>query len=62
MRRAPGALALAAALAALLADDPCRIRLGENAARDARERFDVERQVDAHLALYEDVVRPRSDG
>jgi glycosyltransferase involved in cell wall biosynthesis len=48
--------ALAVALADLVADAPRRRRLGENAARDARERFDLERQVDAHLALYDEVT------
>jgi hypothetical protein len=36
----------------LLLDEALRAALGGNAARDARERFDVERQADAHLALF----------
>jgi len=44
--------ALAAALDRLLADPERRERMGAAAARDARERFSLERAVDAYLELY----------
>ena len=40
------------AVVALLKDDIVRNRLSENAARDARERFDLDRQVEAYLEWY----------
>jgi glycosyltransferase involved in cell wall biosynthesis len=40
----------------LLNDDPLRRRMGENAARDARERFDLRRQVDSYLEWYEKIL------
>ncbi len=48
--------ALAEALGTLLADDEARRRMGEHAARRARERFTVERMVDDVLAIYRDVL------
>lgn len=47
--------AMAGAIERLLGDRPLRERLGANAAADARARFDVERQADAHLSWYEEV-------
>jgi glycosyltransferase involved in cell wall biosynthesis len=51
--RDPGALA--AAILRLLADDALRRRLSENAARDAKARFDKTRMVADYLAWYEDI-------
>jgi len=48
---------MAAALARLASDGTLLARLGENARRDAVERFDVDRQVDAYLAWYEAKVQ-----
>jgi glycosyltransferase involved in cell wall biosynthesis len=55
----PPADAEAMALAAvrLLEDERLRVQLGENAARDARRRFDLETQVDAYLAWYRETCR-----
>lgn len=48
------------ALAGLLTHDSIRERMGHNAARDARQRFDLERQVDEYLTWYEQLIqRPR---
>jgi len=44
--------ALAAAIESLIGDPVLRGRLAAAGARDARERFSLERQVDAYLALY----------
>jgi glycosyltransferase involved in cell wall biosynthesis len=53
----PGdAEALAAALARLLADPAMRNQLGEKAACDARERFDVNRQCEHYLAWYSEIL------
>jgi glycosyltransferase involved in cell wall biosynthesis len=46
--------ALAAAVELLLGDPERRTRMGAAAEADARERFSLERQVDAYLALYAD--------
>ncbi len=45
----------------MLASNPelCR-RLGENAAADARRRFDLEAQIDAYLAWFAEIVAVRS--
>ena len=54
---APGqASPLAAGLLALLSDDALRHRLGENAARDAAERFNITREAQAYLAWYQEIV------
>jgi glycosyltransferase involved in cell wall biosynthesis len=50
----PGSLAHA--LHRLAGDDSMRLRMGENAARDARRRFDMKRQADDYLHWYEDVL------
>ncbi len=44
--------AMAAAIALLLNDEVLRRRLGANAAHDARQRFDLTRQVNEYLAWY----------
>lgn len=46
---------LAVRIEQLLRDDSLRLRLSQNAAKDARERFDLERQVDAYLDWYEEI-------
>ena len=48
--------ALAAALAHLLGDEPLRRRLGGNAARDARDRFDVNAQCEQYLRWYREIL------
>jgi glycosyltransferase involved in cell wall biosynthesis len=53
--------AMAGAIERLLGDEPLRLRLGENAARDARDRFDLRRHVDEHLAWYEEILRDRAE-
>jgi glycosyltransferase involved in cell wall biosynthesis len=50
------ASAMAEAIVALLTDDKLRLRLGQNAAIDARRRFALERQVDAYLKFYEHAI------
>lgn len=47
--------AMGEVVVALLKDDTIRNRLGENAARDARERFDLDREVQAYLKWYESI-------
>lgn len=47
---------MADAVVALLANDASRRRLGDNAAQDARARFDFERQVETYLAWYGAVI------
>ena len=44
--------AMAAGLQRLLDNEPLRLQLGHNAARDARQRFDLERQAQDYLAWY----------
>jgi glycosyltransferase involved in cell wall biosynthesis len=48
--------AMATAIGRLLADDELRSKLGETAARVARQRFDLERQIDAYLDWYAELV------
>jgi glycosyltransferase involved in cell wall biosynthesis len=48
--------AMAAAIERLLTNDPLRARLGQNAAADARARFDLNRQVDDFLCWYAELV------
>jgi glycosyltransferase involved in cell wall biosynthesis len=56
----PGdASALAAAIESLLADPSRRERMSTAAAADARARFSVDRQVDAYVALYEELTAAR---
>ena len=51
--------AMAEAILALLTNTRLRRRLGDNAARDARERFDLGRQVDDYLKWYSEIVDRR---
>jgi glycosyltransferase involved in cell wall biosynthesis len=53
--------AMAAVIERLLGDEPLRLHLGENAARDARDRFDLRRHVDDHLAWYEEILQDRAE-
>ncbi len=54
---APGdAAGMSAAAAAILGDDALRARLGANAARDAAERFDLERQLDDTIDWYREII------
>ncbi len=41
----------------LLQDEPLRRRMGENAASDAVQRFDLQRQADDYLKWYEELLR-----
>ena len=52
--------AMAECILQLLRDDSLRRQLGENAARDARERFDLNRQAEDYLAWYRDIVEARA--
>jgi glycosyltransferase involved in cell wall biosynthesis len=47
--------AMANAVERLLNDDPARTALGDAAARMVAERFTLDRQVDAYLALYREI-------
>ena len=49
--------ALAAAILKMAADEPLRRRLGEGAARRARDVFGLDRMVDRTVDVYEEVVR-----
>lgn len=51
------AAGMAAAAAALLADDELRARLGRNAARDAAVRFRLDEQLDVTLEWYAEAIR-----
>lgn len=60
---APGdAAAMAAATAKLLRDAGLRRALGENAARDAAQRFALEREVDDYLAWFAEILESRRGG
>jgi glycosyltransferase involved in cell wall biosynthesis len=50
------ASAMAAGLVRLLKDDDLRASLGENAARDARNRFALTRHIDTHLDWYSEII------
>lgn len=52
--------AMAVALETLLADEPRRRRLGEHAAREARQRFDLHRQVADYLNWYRQILAAES--
>ena len=41
----------------LLTNDVLRKRLGENAVKDAKQRFDLEPQVETYLGWYQDIVK-----
>jgi glycosyltransferase involved in cell wall biosynthesis len=51
------AVGMAAAIESLVGDDRLRGWLGENAVRDARQRFALERQVSAYLDWYAELTR-----
>jgi glycosyltransferase involved in cell wall biosynthesis len=48
--------ALAAAVSSLLADDERRLQLGARAGHSARERFSLERMVEATERIYEEAL------
>ena len=57
----PGdAEAMADAVVALLTDEALQERLGENAAEDARKRFDLDRQVSEYIEWYQALIESRS--
>jgi glycosyltransferase involved in cell wall biosynthesis len=57
----PGdARGMALGIERLLKDHPLSRRLGENAARDARTRFDLQRQVSDYLRWYEELLCARN--
>jgi glycosyltransferase involved in cell wall biosynthesis len=58
---AGGAEEMAAAAAALLSMAAVRLQLGANAARDVIARFTLDRQVDAYLAFYRELLDVRSN-
>jgi glycosyltransferase involved in cell wall biosynthesis len=41
----------------LLRDEPLRLRLGENAVKDAEQRFDIQRQADDLLQWYQEILQ-----
>jgi glycosyltransferase involved in cell wall biosynthesis len=47
---------MAAGIERLLENESVRAQLGANAARDARDRFDLQRQADRYLAWYQDII------
>jgi glycosyltransferase involved in cell wall biosynthesis len=53
---------LASAIVLLLEDRALRARLGDNAAADAARRFGLDRQVDATLAWYLEILEQRARG
>jgi glycosyltransferase involved in cell wall biosynthesis len=59
---AADAPAMASAAVALLEHGVMRMAIGENAARDARVRFDRDRQVDDYLAWYHEILDDWRDG
>jgi glycosyltransferase involved in cell wall biosynthesis len=50
---------MTARLTQLLSDERLRKHMGQQAAEDVRERFDLRHQVDVYLTWYEDIVRSR---
>jgi glycosyltransferase involved in cell wall biosynthesis len=59
MLAAPGdAETIANAVEQLLDDENLRQRLGQNAAKDAKKRFDLERQVNNYLDWYKELFMP----
>lgn len=51
--------AMTARLTQLLSNEGLRAQMGQQAAEDARERFDLRHQVDAYLGWYENIVQSR---
>jgi glycosyltransferase involved in cell wall biosynthesis len=57
----PGdAEAMAAAVVALLAYEALRKRFGENAAQEARKRFNLDRQVNEYIEWYQGIIERRN--
>lgn len=56
------AAGLATAVERLLSDEKLRRRMGENAAGDARARFDLNREVEEYLGWYEELVEREKAG
>ena len=50
------ARAMAVSLEQLLRNQALRCRLGQNARRDAEQRFDLERQADEYLKWYQELM------
>jgi glycosyltransferase involved in cell wall biosynthesis len=48
---------MASGIEQLLQNQPLRRRLGQNARRDAEQRFDLARQVDAYLGWYRELLQ-----
>lgn len=48
--------AMASAIVRLLNDEDLRCKLGANAVRDSRERFSLERQVEAYVSWYREML------
>jgi glycosyltransferase involved in cell wall biosynthesis len=53
---AADAIAMANAVSALLTEEGARTQLGRNAVRDARSRFDLDRQVERYLEWYRTII------
>jgi hypothetical protein len=47
---------MGAATATILADDELRATLAANSAADAARRFDLDRQLDATIAWYREII------
>jgi glycosyltransferase involved in cell wall biosynthesis len=41
----------------LLQDEPLRLRLGDNAVKDAVQRFDIQRQANDLLGWYQEILQ-----
>ena len=54
---AADAEAMANAIGRLLSDESLRRRIGENAVKDARKRFDLRRHANDYLVWYEQLRR-----
>jgi glycosyltransferase involved in cell wall biosynthesis len=46
---------MATAIELLLRNDPLRLQMAQNAATDASQRFDLNRQADEYLAWYREI-------
>jgi len=47
---------MAARIGQIIQDDVLRMRMSGHASSTARERFDLERQINDHLSWYEDIL------
>ena len=52
---------MAIAVERMLKNDPLRYRMGENAGKDAEERFKLQRQTDQYLEWYQKLLRNQLD-